>query len=579
MTYKFKLKNSLITKLTIVKILFMISLSFYSINSYAKLTQSVDRTDIHAGESFVLTLQVDEDTGAQPDLSLIPKEFTILSNSQYQNMSFINGVSNVIKGWKIKLSTLATGKISIPSITVGKESSKAINLFIKDTSNRVDVGGQKKAIYLETTVDHPKVFVQQQILFTVNLYRAINTHYARLSEPDAGESIVEKLGDDVQYDKTIDGTRYVVTERRYAIFPQKSGKLTIESINFTADINDSSQRSNSRFLSTTRPISVNSKNIDVEVLPQPAEASNPWMPASEVILVDKWSNSGTELTVGEPVTWTILLYAQGLSESQLGEVVIPKIKGLQFYPDTAQKERQINDKGVLGQRIEKLAVIPSKVGTITIPEIKIKWWDTNSTSEKTAALPAKTFTVVAGEKSENASIDVDKIGPEIKTIKVVDTEQLYYWKSAAVVFLFLWLITLLFYVRNRRLPSSSTRGNSAGKKHSHAKNNATATQSELRNRLSKALKNGTPLEIESLLLKWSSAIAQNSFRSLGQLAANIEDDKIVQKIKDLDASRYSNSEALESCDINNSDLQVIENSLTQSTQEKEGNTIPPLYPR
>ena len=47
----------------------------------AKLTQSIDRTEIHAGESFLLTLQVDEDTGDQPDLSLIPKEFTIISNS------------------------------------------------------------------------------------------------------------------------------------------------------------------------------------------------------------------------------------------------------------------------------------------------------------------------------------------------------------------------------------------------------------------------------------------------------------------------------------------------------------------
>jgi len=33
---------------------------------------------------------------------------------------------------------------------------------------------------------------------------------------------------------------------------------------------------------------------------------------------------------------------------------------LQFYPDTPQRERQINERGILGQRIEKLAVIPSK---------------------------------------------------------------------------------------------------------------------------------------------------------------------------------------------------------------------------
>jgi len=555
MRYKFKNRSS--KRLSTLPLLLVVALSFFSINSYAKLTQSIDRTNIHAGESFLLTLQVDEDTGAQPDLSLIPKEFTILSNSQYQNMSFINGISSITKGWKIKLSTLVTGKITIPPITVGKEKSTAINLFIKDTSNKIDIAGQKKAIYLEATVDHSEVYVQQQIIFTIKLYRAINTHYARLTEPDAGESIVEKLADDIQYTANIGNTPYSITERRYAIFPQQSGK----------------------FLSSTRPISVNSKSIDITVLPQPKKASNPWIPASEVILVDKWSNGGSELTVGEPVTWTILLYAQGLSESQLPEVLVPKVKGLQFYPDTAQKERQINDKGVLGQRIEKLAVIPSEVGTITIPEVRVNWWDTNSKSEKTATIPARTFTVLAGEKSANASPDIEKIGPEVKTIKVVDTVQLMYWKSATIIFISLWLITLLFYLRNRR--SGSTLHNRD--KSSRAKQIPIANDSELRKRLSKALKNNSLSDTEALLLKWSSHIAQADFRSLGQLAARLENENVILKLRDLDANRYSNNHPTPSSldepnAIDTNDLRIIEQELSRSVKDNPAEAIPPLYP-
>ncbi|MCF6193032.1 MAG: BatD family protein [Kangiellaceae bacterium] len=562
-----------------LRFLIIFGLSFFSANSFAKITQSIDRTNIHAGESFLLTLQVDEDTGAEPDLSLIPKAFTIVSNSQYQNMSFINGVSSVTKGWKIKLSTLKTGKMVIPSITIGKHKSKAIELFIKDTSDRIDIAGQKKAIYLETSVDLKEVYVQQQIIFVVRLYRAINTHYARLTEPTAGDSIIEKLGDDVQFDKNIDNTRYVVTERRYAIFPQQSGKLEIDSVNFTADINDSSSRSNRRFLSTTRPISVNSKSIDITVLPQPANTAQPWMPASDVVLADKWSNGNQQLTVGEPVTWTILLYAQGLSESQLPEVKIPKVDGLQFYPDTAQKERQINDQGILGQRIEKIAVIPSKVGTVTIPEVKVKWWDSSAKKEKTATLTAKTFTVIAGASSTSVTSEAEKIGPASETITIVDNTQVVYWKSATIALLLVWLFTLLLYVRNRNSTAQKHLARNISRKTHANRLEQSETRSALQSKLSLAIKKGSASEIENQLLNWASTISVENYRSLGQLANQIDDKQISTKIKTLDSNRYAKNSQDYSCDLDNSDLKSIEQLLKNTNQDKKSNAIPPLYPR
>ena len=80
---------------------FALFVLFFSLSTSAKISQSIDRPNIHAGESFLLTIQVDKDTGSEPDLSLIPKEFTIISNSQYQQMSNLNGRTSIIKGWKI----------------------------------------------------------------------------------------------------------------------------------------------------------------------------------------------------------------------------------------------------------------------------------------------------------------------------------------------------------------------------------------------------------------------------------------------------------------------------------------------
>jgi len=539
----------------------------------AAITQSVDRNEIHAGESFVFTIQIDNDSGAEPDLSLIPKEFTIISNSQYQQMSYVNGRSSTIKGWKIKLSTLKTGTITIPPINVGNEKTQAVTLNIKDTSDRVDLQGQNKAIFLETDISSDKGYVQQQIIFTVKLYRAINTHYARLTEPTAGDSIIEKLGDDVQYDKTIDNTRYVVTERRYAIFPQQSGELEIDSVNFTADINDPNSRGNNRFLNTTRPISVNSKPIKIEVEPQPTTASSPWMPALEVVLADRWTPVTEELTVGEPVTWTILLYAQGLSESQLPEIKLPKVSGLQFYPDTPQKERQINDRGILGQRIEKLAVIPSKEGKITIPAIEVKWWDTESNTEKTASIAARTFNVVAGEATVITQSEPEQIGPVVEQPKIQEDSVSNYWKTAAIGFLILWLITLIGYIKAGSRSATRLDKRPAKKQGKQP----TLTESQLLKNLTHAIKANQLESIESCLLKWASSLGSTQILSLGQLVSRLTEQSIKDKINQLQSSRYSSNNNQFESKLSKADLEHIASVLQTNESAKNDNEIPPLY--
>jgi len=562
-----------INSATFFVVLSGIILSTLSFKAQATLTQSIDRTEIHAGETFLLTLQVDEDTSAEPDLSLIPKEFTVLSNSQYQQVSYVNGRSSSIKGWKIKLSTLVTGRITIPPITVGKETTKPITLFIKDTSDRVELNGQDKAIFLESSVDQQKVYVQQQVIFNVKIYRAVNTHYARLSEPRAGDSIVEKLGDDIQYEKMINNTRYVVTERRYAIFPQQSGELEISSVNFTADVNDSSQSSRNRFLNTTRPVSVNSKAIKLHVAPQPATASNPWIPASEVVLADKWSTGNNDLVVGEPVTWTLLLYAQGQSESQLPEVTLPKVEGFQWYPDTPQKERQINDKGILGQRVEKLAVIPSKEGQITIPEIQLKWWDTKSNSEKTAIIAAKIFNVLPAQATTENALPPQMIGPTVETKTVVDNSQTILWKYVSAGAILLWLITLFGYFRK------NVQATSPKIQKTNQSTELSPSQSVLLKKLLQAVKLSQTAEIESVLLEWSSSLSETPHHSLGHLINKINDKELVAKIELLEAQRYAGNKKDYRCDISKSDLEKLKTELTLSKDKGTNNGIPPLYAR
>ena len=552
----------------------ILSLVVFSSALEAKVTQSIDRQEISAGETFVLDIQIDRNIDEQPDLSLIPADFTIVSSSQYQHTQIVNGNHSSVKGWKIKLKTLKTGKITIPAISVGNEATKPITLDIKDASNQLDLNGNDKAIYLEANVDTENAYVQQQIIYTISLYRAVQTHYASLSEPQAENAIIEKLGDDIQFEKNIGNRRYIVTQRKYAIFPQQSGTLSVSPVTFTADVNDNNRR-RSLFLNSTRPVSISTKPIALKIKPKPVNASEPWLPAKNVSLADRWTPAGKQLTVGEPITWTLLLSVQGLSESQLPEIQLPRIDGLQLYPDTPQKERKVDEKGILGQRIEKYAVIPSREGEVTIPEIKLSWWDTTTDSLKTAVLPAKTFKVEPGTAVASTPAALPKPVETAKVIDGIDPKTLQNWQILASGLFLLWLITLIAYIKKKGQPVVQT------VRRSNETNfvQKTPTQKEALAKAKSAAKSQDWKALESSLIDLAKASGMQKINSLGALKSALSTSTDIEQIKLLESAIYSSSPESANPSISASTIDAISEQLFSSRKNEASNGIPPLYAR
>jgi hypothetical protein len=543
----------------------------------AKITQTIDRTEISAGETFVLDIQTDSASDESPDLSMIPADITIVSNSQYQNIQIINGRRSGIKGWKLKLKTLKPGQLIIPAIEVGNEFTKPITLNIKESSFRVDVNGQKDAIFLKAEVDQESPYVQQQIIYTVSLYRSISTHYENLSTPVVENSIVEKLGDDVVFETMLNNIRYTVYQRKYLIFPQQSGDMVIGPVNFTADVNDSKRKSRSLFLNSTRPISVSTQPINLQVKAKPTQSSNPWLPAENVTLVDQWTsdtanaNTLLQLKVGEPATWTIALSVQGQSESQLPEITLPNISGLQIYPDTPQKDRAVNEKGILGKRVEKFAIIPSTEGVLTIPAISLKWWDIKNNVEKTASIPARTFKVLAGEKSSQPQINLPKLPTPVTQTVSVDNEAVKFWQMVSAALFALWLLTMVAYFAKKSHKPSKLKVTEPNK---HADDHTLALKNA-----KKALKTNSPDEVANAIITMVNTLKNGQYHSLGAIAHQISNDQLIKKLSALDEQRYSASQQSATIAIKNEDLFEIIKAVSAKRKNAASSAIPPLYMR
>ena len=122
------------------------------------------------------------------------------------------------------------------------------------------------------------------MLFTLRLYVGVSTGRATLTTPETTgvEAIVEKLGEDSQYQTTRGGRDFIVRERRYAVFPQQAGTLTIGPVTFEAMvIPDRGFSRVQRFRSDVLELTV-----QPAVAPPAALAGAAWLPAQRVTLTE-----------------------------------------------------------------------------------------------------------------------------------------------------------------------------------------------------------------------------------------------------------------------------------------------------
>ncbi|MEE4244205.1 MAG: BatD family protein [Kangiellaceae bacterium] len=408
----------------------------------AAIKAAVDRQEIHANETFTLVVELDEYTSSTPDLSVLPRDIIILGTSKYHRSSTINGVQKTQLGWKIQLMVKEPGVYTIPAITVDKQATQPVMLKVKETTDTFDSGEELKAIMLKSEVNKSEIYVQEQLLLKVKLYRSVQTQYASLTEPQIDDVLIEKVGDDKQYESTIDGKRYWILERQYAIFPQTSENFTIPKIVFNADVVDRRSNSYGRMLGRTKPVSIAADEIKVSVKPFPNNHQGTWLPGRDLTIESYWADT-KEKIVGEPSTWTITIKGNGLHENQLPELILPKVDGLKWYPDTAEKSRTFNSDGIIGQRTERIAVVPTKDGDLRLPELSFKWFNTETEQYEVATLPAQSIYV---QPSQNQTQFIPTITQTVsEPSAIAESSNINYWQLSTLLLSLLWIVTILFF--------------------------------------------------------------------------------------------------------------------------------------
>ena len=457
MTLKHIFRSELQVRL-LACLFFLLLSALMSSNTYAAdIRVSVDRNPVSVDESFQITFTASQSPDDDPDFSPLEQDFNIINQSNSSSSSWVNGKSTKVVQWIVNVMAKQTGSLVIPAIKFGKDVSRASSILVADKSSKKALDTNED-LFIDVEASPQNPYIQSQVFYTLRLYTKVNISQARLNEPELSDAVIERLGEDSNYNTQVNGVDYSVTERKYAFFPQKSGKLTIKPLVLTAEVLVNNAQSinpffNSQMSKTKR---VESKSITLDVKPVPAEFKGQhWLSAEQLVLKQEWSTDVAQLKVGEPVTRTLSLVAKGTTVGQLPELNTTQTsEELKAYPDQPVLQEQKKVEGLIAFREEKIALIPSKAGTYPLPAIEIPWFNTQTQKLEIAKIPEETLTTAAvATQPEPAPAPTFTPLETTKTdsVAIADSYQntpIWLWVS---IFLALgWLITLIVFLRKRR---------------------------------------------------------------------------------------------------------------------------------
>ena len=355
--------------------------------SAATVRAWLDRSAMQLGETVTLNVEVTGDaSAAKPDFGALEQDFTLQGTQSSTSVNILNGQTTAKVLWAVALAPKHPGTLTVPALDVAGQKTQALALTVQAATAAAS-GKAGDDIYIDVTAEPRAPYVQQQVSMTVKLYYAINIVDGNLDDPQADGVVVRKLGQDSTFSADVNGRRYRVLERRYALLPERSGELTLPAIAFrghamnSADINS--------FFSRGVAVSARGEAVGLDVRPRPAAAgSDAWLPARSVTLMADGVDAGGTVRVGEPLTLTLRLQAQGLGFEQLPELKLPKIDGADIYPDKANTQNRDDGQWLFGERERKFAIVPNRPGPLTLPAITLGWWDTAHDRAETASVPA-----------------------------------------------------------------------------------------------------------------------------------------------------------------------------------------------
>ena len=414
--------------------IFVVSVAFCG-----DVTVGVDSHQINEGESIILTVKSQNSKDA-PIVSLPTfTDFTVVSGpnqSSSSNYSIINGKmasnSSYTLAWVLMPHKI--GRLLIPSLQIkldGK-TTKSKPIFV-GVAKRSKKSKKTAQFFVEAIIDNVAPYRGEQVILTYTLYTRVDVTGFDEKMPRYKGFWVEELFSPtkLQLRKVQkNGLQYhAATIKKSALFPTKSGKITIDPMIATIGVRDGKRNSFSVFGSPSKQHTISTESIILNVKPLPDNQDG-----NISAVVGKWNIKSTidrsKVIQDEALTIKVHLTGNGnLKSVDILPYEFPESFEV-FEPKVTVNNSKSQSK-IGGEKIIEYVVIPRSVGKITLPPFEIKYFDNDINKWKTKQSKLIKLTIAENKKSSAGTVGLSKEEIQLvgKDIRFMDDSPPHWQKT------------------------------------------------------------------------------------------------------------------------------------------------------
>ena len=377
----------------------------------------LSQTEVRLNRQFVLnveisgTQQLDEDPPVLPDLSAFA---VYLGSGTSTSMQIVNGRTSLSLTFQHRFQATAEGTFEIGPVTVraGGRDLRTEPLTIRITdgpapTSRADPPGADGTVapedlFITATASKPRVYVNEPVIVEYRIFTRVDVDgYNITQQPGTTGFWVEELEDpQARVEQVVrDGLQYTsAVVRRVALFPTGAGTKTLAPLTLETQVRVQ-RRSRSLFgdpfgglFGSRVSVVVGSNPVEIEVLPLP-EAGRPDAFTGLVGRLEvSASIDRTDAETNDALTYRLEVSGTGnirtLPEPELG---FPS--DVEVYPPDVSERVDPTEDGVRGSKIFEYVIVPRAPGQVTIPAVKLAYFDVDAGTYAAAASDPITLTV------------------------------------------------------------------------------------------------------------------------------------------------------------------------------------------
>ena len=350
----------------------------------------LDRAQITYGETATLNIETSVSV-QQIDYRPLAAQFDIAGQTVRRSYELVNGRSQAKSLFAVGIRPRGPGVLTVPALRVGTTTTAPLRLTVLPPS--VQPAGGDADAFVETVLDAAQPYVQQAVGMVVRLHVAVPLLSGQLDQDEVPGASLQRVGEDIQYQREVGRRRYSVVERRFLLIPERSGPLVVPGARFNGQAVGGFF--DNIFDDGRKPLSAAAPVKRLQVQPIPANAPQPWLPLHDLKL--RYVQSPRAARVGEATMVELEAIIDGARASQLPPFTLPDSTDAQVFADPVQSDEQFIEGRPRTTLRRRIAIVPLKPGALSLPGPRIEWWDATQGVPRTAMLPPLQLQVAPGE--------------------------------------------------------------------------------------------------------------------------------------------------------------------------------------